>query len=273
MEFPFLFYIKVGILQNELYKTKKQLSRDSLNTTDELYITQNELLSNLSTKSELSATRSEVDTNTEVITNIRNELSIIKSQLSFTQSQLRLMNTKFDNKLSITEFKISNIQNELLELRNELILMNKTVQTIKQTARLCGNSDLTFVVAKAEISGNTWRCYPDGTNAMVEPDGVSYCYINGGNYVYFDFRSVFILKAIRFRLWDRDARTYTYSLDISTNRADWTNLATRLERQSLQEYIFDEPTRVRYIQMDGTGTVSNHLALYSMSVDCVDTTT
>ena len=290
-----LFYIKVGILQNELHKTIKQLSltsRDLLNTSNELSITQNELLS---TKSELSDTRSKVDRNTEVITSTRNELSIVKSELSSTnellmntsndlsstQSELNFINIKFDNtnnklknsknELSITKSKLLNIQNELLELRNEIFLMNETIQSMKQTTRICGNSDLTSIVANAVTLGNGWICNPSDTNVMVDTDGGSYCYIASGNYVYFDFREIFILTVIRFGLWDGDSRTYTYNLEISTNRVDWTSLAAGVEGTSTEEYILEEATRVRYIRMEGTSTSNNYLILYSMSVDCVDT--
>ena len=72
-------------------------------------------------------------------------------------------------------------------------------------------------------------------------------------------------------MWDGNLRTYTYNLDISTNRADWTSLAAGVEGRSTEEYILEEPTRVRYIRMEGSNTDDNYLHLYSMSVDCVDT--
>ena len=132
------------------------------NTTDELS----------STKSELSDTRREVDTNTELITVTREELSTINSELSITQIELE------------------NSLNKLFQMENELSLMNETLQSIKQFS-LCGNSGLNSVIANAVISSNPWLCYPSGTNAMVEPDGESYCYSRAGYYVYFDFRRTF----------------------------------------------------------------------------------
>ena len=69
-------------------------------------------------------------------------------------------------------------------------------------------------------------------NSMIEPDDVSYCYIQAGEYVYFDFRNTSIINVIRFRLWDGDSRIYTYNLDISTNRVDWTSLAAGVEGTS-----------------------------------------
>ena len=296
-----LFYIKVGILQNELYRTKEQLSltsRDLSNTTDELS----------NTKSELSDTRREVNTNTELITvtreelsstnellmntssellKTRNELSTTKGDLSITQIELSstnelLMNTSSEllktrnelsttkGDLSITQIELENSLNKLFKMENELFLMNETLQSIKHIVLMsCGNTDLSSVIANAVISSTFWRCYPSGTNAMVEPDGRRHCYSRAGEYVYFDFRHTFNINVIRFKLYDRDSRIFTYSLDISTNRVDWTSLAAAVVGTSTEEYILEEPTRVRYIRMEGTNTDTAHLILHSMSVDCV----
>ena len=261
------------------------------NTTDELS----------STKSELSDTRREVDTNTELITVTREELSTINSELSVTQIELSttnelLMNTSSElletrnelsttkGDLSITQSELSSIGgkliqttneleislNKLFQLENELSLMNETLQSIKHIVLIsCVHTDLSSVIANAEISSTPWICYPSGTNAMVEPDGESYCYNRAGEYVYFDFRHTFNINVIRFKLYDRDARIFTYSLDISTNRVDWTSLAAAVEGTSTEEYILEEPTRVRYIRMEGTSTANAYLILHSMSVNCI----
>ena len=229
-------------------------------------------------KANCQTLRREVDTNTELITVTREELSTITSELSITQSELST--TKKD--LSLTQSELSSIGgkliqttnelenslNKLFQLENELSLMNETLQSIKQFS-LCGNSDLSSVIANAEISSTPWKCYSSGTNAMVEPDGESYCYSRAGEYVYFDFRRTFNINVIRFKLFYGDSRIFTYSLDISTNRVDWTSLAAAVEGTSTEEYILEEPTRVRYIRMEGTSTANAYLILHSMSVDCV----
>ena len=150
-------------------------------------------------------------------------------------------------------------------------MMNETLHLIKPLVSVCGSTDYSSLIANAHISGNIWICYPGGTNASVEPDGVSYCYSRAGNYVYFDLRKTLFIHIIRFRLWDDDARTHTYSLDISTNRADWTSLAAGVEGRSTKEYFLEEHTKVRFIRMEGTNTANPILKLFSMSVDCVDT--
>ena len=229
-------------------------------------------------KANCQTLRREVDTNTELITVTREELSTINSELSITQRELST--TKGD--LSITQSELSSIGgkliqttnelenslNKLFQLENELSLMNETLQSIKQFS-LCVHTDISSVIANAVISSNPWLCYPSGTNAMVEPDGESYCYSRAGYYVYFDFRHTFNINVIRFKLYDWNSQIFTYSLDISNNRVDWTNLAAAVVGTSTEEYILEEPTRVRYIRMEGTNTLGANLILHSMSVNCI----
>ena len=254
----------LSLTQSELSTTKKDLSltQSELSTTKkDLSLTQSELST---TKKELSITQSELSTTKKDLSLTQSELSTTKKDLSLTQSEL----SSIGGKLIQTTNELENSLNKLFQLENELSLMNETLQSIKQFS-LCGNSDLSSVIANAVISSNPWLCYPSGTNAMVEPDGESYCYSRAGYYVYFDFRRTFNINVIRFKLYDWNSQIFTYSLDISNNRVDWTSLAAAVEGTSTEEYILEEPTRVRYIRMEGTNTLGANLILHSMSVDCV----
>ena len=197
---------------------------------------------------------------------LQNTIFANNELLLSTKEQLSETNLK----LSSTMKELSDAKSELSRIRDDLSLMNETLHLIKPLV-LCDSTDYSSLIASAHISGNIWVCHPGGTNAMVEPDGVSYCYIRAGNYVYFDLRKTLFIRIIRFRLWDGDTRSYTYSLDISTNRAHWTSLAAGIEGRSTEEYFLEENTKVRYLRMEGTNTANPNLILFSMSVDCVNT--
>ena len=122
------------------------------------------------------------------------KVGILQNTLSANTELLSETNIKLSSK------ELADTKDEVIKLRNHLSLMNETLHLIKPKVSLCGITDLSSVIADAEISGSYWRCFPSGTNSMIEPDDVSYCYIQAGECVYFDFGNTLTINVIRFRL-------------------------------------------------------------------------
>ena len=151
--------------------------------------------------------------------------------------------------------RVGIIQNELYGRVSELEKRDRMQAKLK------------YAVSNATITGNGWSCQTP--NPMIYPTVDRHCGITSGNWVYFDLKEKFTLNLIRFRVYDQDGRTYTYNLSISPDRINWVTLAAGVSGQSVQEYLLDSPTEVRYIKMEGHSTSNQALHLCSFSVDWV----
>ena len=193
------------------------------------------------------------------------KVGILQNMFSMTNEVL----TNTLSKLSTATSEISETRNEVQILKENINLISERVQSISRPIKVCEARDLSNVIANARISGLNWRCIPSGTNTMLEPRDLNYCQLAAGNYVYFDLRDVFIINVIRFRLWDGDSRTYTYSLDILNENNMWVSLAPRVTGQSTEEYQLEEPTGVRTIRMEGYNSGSAEFHLLSIAINCI----
>ena len=125
---------------------------------------------------------------------------------------------------------------------------------------------LKYAISDAEITGNTWSCTVP--YVLSQPTAAAYCGIRNGNWVNIDLKEIFLINYIRFRLYDQDSRTYTYSLAVS-NSTTWTDLAIDKFGQSIQEYKLGEGIEIRYIRMKGGSTKDSSFHLHSFAVDYI----
>ena len=150
--------------------------------------------------------------------------------------------------------KVGALQNELSAVTEEL---NKVTMQPK----------LKYAIYNATVTGTGWSC--SNPNPMKYPTGDKLCQIPSGNWVFFELRETFKINLILFRLWDQDARVYTYNLFTSTDKSSWVHLAEGKTGKSSQEIKLDEAMDVRYIKMEGTSTSNRYLVLCSLTVDWI----
>lgn len=194
----------------------------------------------------------------------RNELNVSNQRLSYVENELSDLKTELSN----AKNELSETRNQLDRVTNDVISVNQSIQTERTSIRSC-SSDLAAVFANARISAYSWKCNPSGTNSIVSPSGLNYCYTRVNSYVYFDLRDIYTINVIRFKLWDGDSRTYTYTLDILNENNVWVSLAAGVTGKSTQEYRLEEPTGVRTIRMEGYNTANAELHLLSIAIDCI----
>ena len=167
------------------------------------------------------------------------------------------------------EFITSMLFERVGSLQNELSTIKEQLNTLREDfeERIEIQPKLKYAIYNAVITGNTLTC--QNPNPMKWPTADRYCYVESGNWLWFDLRQILKINLIQFRLWDQDARIYTYNLSVSPDRFNWFSLASRRTGTSHQEFKLDEKMEVRYIKMEGASTVNRNLVLCSFTVDCI----
>ena len=153
--------------------------------------------------------------------------------------------------------RVGIIQNELY---GRVSVLEKRDQTLAK---------LKYAISNATITGDGWTC--EQPNPMMYPSIDRHCWIDTGNWVYFDLKEKFTINFIRFRLHNQHAGiySYTYNLAISPDGINWVTIADEVTGSSIQEYLLDNPTEVQFIKMEGRSNSDLWIRLCSFSVDWV----
>ncbi|KAA3674297.1 BTB/POZ domain-containing protein 9, partial [Paragonimus westermani] len=98
----------------------------------------------------------------------------------------------------------------------------------------------------------------DGNARMYDWNSGYTCHQLGNGAIVVQLSQPFLLRSMRFLLWDLDDRTYSYSVHVSTNREEWRLIhdATRERCQSWQVITFPLQL-VTFIRVIGTHNTAN----------------
>ena len=199
---------------------------------------------------------------TPVLSHFSNDTSRISVQFpSFRRVETHLQSQE--------EYLTSMFLGRVGYLQNELSATNKQLTALSREfeERVEMQPKLKYAIYYATITGNSLMCLIP--NPMKYPSGDKFCRVIKGDWIYFDLQDTYIINLLLFRLWDQDARVYTYNLSISTDGITWMSIASGRKGQSLQEIRLDEPTHVRYIKMEGYSTAHDELHLCAFAVDWI----
>ncbi|KAI6650556.1 hypothetical protein LOD99_7606 [Oopsacas minuta] len=214
----------------------------------------------------ISVTECRILSEIPAITPVRNDNTRINVGVQPAEDYVALIvNEKvrlIQNELYTANEQLSNAKDELVKKDNELKLLKADLQD-----RVTMEARLKYAIANATISGDGWTC--NTPNPMIYPTGDRYCWIPSGNWVNFDLKEKFTINLIRFRLYDQDARVYTYNLHVSSDYRNWISIAEGATGQSAQEYLLKKALQIRYIKMEGRNTLNAQLHLNTLTVDWV----
>ena len=202
--------------------------------------------------------------NTPLITPVGNDTS----KLAIQFRDFRLFNVYLqpsdDILFEMLIEKVATLQREAIAAHSDC--KSRLTGLENRVPKLNSHPKLKYAISDAEISGNTWSCTLP--YVLSQPSAAAYCGIRNGNWVNIDLKEIFLINYIRFRLYDQDSRTYTYSLAVS-NSTTWTDLVIDKLGQSIQEYKLGEGIQIRYIRMRGRNTKNSSFHLHSFAVDYV----
>ncbi|KAF8563540.1 hypothetical protein P879_08631, partial [Paragonimus westermani] len=108
----------------------------------------------------------------------------------------------------------------------------------------------------------------DGNARMYDWNSGYTCHQLGNGAIVVQLSQPFLLRSMRFLLWDLDDRTYSYSVHVSTNREEWRLIhdATRERCQSWQVITFPLQL-VTFIRVIGTHNTANEV-FHMVHLEC-----
>ena len=254
-----MFFVKVLTLQNELSTTKDALKAlwgefdERIGDAEALM----QSVLNVHTQDAYSALISLKKNLTTIIdahsNSIDEALAEMESKLNVHLQNERSALIECKNNYTTIIAEHSDFKSRLTKLENPVPKLNL-------------HAKLQYAISNANITGENWFCKEGYLLSLPTVSG--YCGTRNGSWVNIDLKEIFLINYIRFRLYDQDARVYTYSLQVS-NSTTWVKLADNETGQSIQEYELDEGMGIRYIRMKGNSTQNGRLRLQSFAVDYI----
>ena len=147
---------------------------------------------------------------------------------------------------------------KILQLQNQIAKIEKEITK---------GSRMKYAISNAVITGNTFSCQSPNPLKLGTSD--RYCSIGAGHWMYIELNEYFTINLIRFRLYDLDSRIFTYNVEISSDKVNWSRIADQKLGKSIQELILAEPVEIRYIRMSGTSTVSSFFHPLYVAIDLI----
>ncbi|TGZ74333.1 hypothetical protein CRM22_000993 [Opisthorchis felineus] len=125
----------------------------------------------------------------------------------------------------------------------------------------------TYNVASVDQGATVLEGVSRNRNALIDGNARMYdwnsgytCHQLGNGAIVVQLSQPYLIRSMRFLLWDLDDRTYSYSVHVSTNREDWRLVrdATRDRCQSWQIITFP-PQLVTFIRVVGSHNTANEV--------------
>ena len=186
------------------------------------------------------------------------------------QNQLATVEIQLNKRLNEAEFEKSKSQAKLESLQTQFKnLQRKTKQDESVNYKLQMQTKLKYAISNATISGSALSCRYPSIFQVSSPEGKRWCSSGTGHWLYFKLKEMFTINLIRFRLYDRDNRFYTYNLAISKDGFNWRTLAAGKQGRSIQEFKLPNPIEIRYLRMSGFNSLRPHIELLSMMIDWI----
>ena len=124
-----------------------------------------------------------------------------------------------------------------------------------------------YAVAQATILGETFDGIttsifkiPRMTGLKADVDG--YSYSSASTWMTIQFIRITSFNHLIFRLWDGDARTYTYTIEASSNGQNWESLYKEKQGKSLQILDLGREIKATQIRIKGTTDIANNQYLH-----------
>ncbi|KAM0736057.1 BTB/POZ domain-containing protein 9 [Formica fusca] len=150
-----------------------------------------------------------------------------------------------DNMFRVVHFE-AHYTNHTEQLSKGLIVPTQNIAVTEKNAyaiRACG--DKTDVICNNLLNGDT-------TN-YDENSGYTWHQL-GSEYILVRLAQPYMIDSMRFLLWDRDNRSYSYTVEVSGNLRSWVMVADKREElcQSWQIIHFNPPRPVVFIRIMGS---------------------
>lgn len=145
-----------------------------------------------------------------------------------------------------------------------------TEQPFKLSQGICVPEDNVASIARS-------ACVIEGVsrsrNALINGNYTTYdwdsgytCHQLGSGYIVVQLPQPYMIDSMRLLLWDCDARSYSYYVETSVDKKEWTRVADRTRQlcRSWQILTFD-PLPVAFIKIVGTHNTANEVSRCSFS--------
>lgn len=195
---------------------------------------------------------------------------ILTDTLNVTENNQETINVNFPNLPSFVAYRNKDddrLQDLLIEKVAELQNVADRTPSWEAIAKLEMQMKLKYAISNSTYSGKAITC--QSPNPIRIPTGDRYCWTATGNWFNFQLGGVFTINLIRFRLYDLDGRTYTYSIEVSLDNVNWMDAAVQKSGQSIQELKLSQPVNISYVRMDGYNTADTNLHFMFVTLDWI----